>query len=387
MSSTPNQNIQRLNALVELVEELKADHEGFKGLAAKRFQVLSAEVQLLQTNNKHLKHENQDLKKQINYVDNENAGEDSDDRTVLEGSSDLREGAFQIPNDGAMSADQAQKSLGAVSSKPVRDAILEAFSHYMGISNVQPKNLPAFPFGISKDHQKWPKDPSTQKPYHRYNWTLTADDPTNAESLQEIQAWVMDNAPTEIPEAAPMIQTVLPKDLRQKIRKKYQYLSRKYCKRHDKGADVVEEGLEDEGDVRKALSKAVRDSRAESKLEQHIRKRPLSWYEDSKYDVAFIINAMSDDEDDPDWRPTSAEIKNYISHAPDYRSPLQNYSKTGYVHGKFERTYSSVLTTKLVPSKLHQTERPGETTVTRWMMTRQVVKIVREHILEMQLRS
>ncbi|EGN95380.1 hypothetical protein SERLA73DRAFT_16144, partial [Serpula lacrymans var. lacrymans S7.3] len=48
----------------------------------------------------------------------------------------------------------------------------------------------------------------------------------------------------------------------------------------------------------------------------------LSWYEDSKYDVAFIINAMSDDEDDPDWRPTSAEIKNYISHAPDYRSPL-----------------------------------------------------------------
>ncbi|EGN91506.1 hypothetical protein SERLA73DRAFT_157539 [Serpula lacrymans var. lacrymans S7.3] len=117
MSSTPN---QRLNALVELVKELKADHKGFKGLAAKQFQVLSAKVQLLQTNNKHLKHENQDLKKQINYVDNKNAGKDSDDRTVLEGSSDLPEAVSQIPNNGAMSADQAQKSLDAVSSKPVR---------------------------------------------------------------------------------------------------------------------------------------------------------------------------------------------------------------------------------------------------------------------------
>ncbi|EGO26771.1 hypothetical protein SERLADRAFT_436595 [Serpula lacrymans var. lacrymans S7.9] len=129
MSSTPNQNIQWLNALVELVEELKADHKGFKGLVAKRFQVLSAKVQLLQTNNKHLKHENQDLKKQINvltdilgvqYVDNKNAGKDSDDRTVLEGSSDLPEGVSQIPNNSAMSTDQAQKSLDAVLSKPVR---------------------------------------------------------------------------------------------------------------------------------------------------------------------------------------------------------------------------------------------------------------------------
>ncbi|EGO24266.1 hypothetical protein SERLADRAFT_437878 [Serpula lacrymans var. lacrymans S7.9] len=125
----------------------------------------------------------------------------------------------------------------------------------------------------------------------------------------------MDNVPTEILEAAPMIKTVLPKDLRQKNCKKYQYLSRKYCERHNKEVDVLEEGLKDEGDVCKALSKPVRDSQAESlslhhhletityldqKLKQCIQKHPLLQYQDSKYNAAFIINAMSDDKDDPD---------------------------------------------------------------------------------------
>ena len=54
------------------------------------------------------------------------------------------------------------------------------------------------------------------------------------------------------------------------------------------------------------------------KKEARERKRPLSKYTDSKYNAAFTINAMSDDDDDPEL--IAGEAKRYLSIRPSYRS-------------------------------------------------------------------
>jgi hypothetical protein len=54
------------------------------------------------------------------------------------------------------------------------------------------------------------------------------------------------------------------------------------------------------------------------KKEAHERKWPLSQYTDSKYDTAFTINAMSDDDDDPEL--IAGEAKRYLLIRPSYRS-------------------------------------------------------------------
>lgn len=56
------------------------------------------------------------------------------------------------------------------------------------------------------------------------------------------------------------------------------------------------------------------------KLEARIRKRPSSTYTDAKYDSAFIINAMSDDDDDPDH--VEGQPKHYQCLRPSHRSDL-----------------------------------------------------------------
>lgn len=53
-------------------------------------------------------------------------------------------------------------------------------------------------------------------------------------------------------------------------------------------------------------------------MEQRERKRVGSAYTDGKYDSAFTLNAMSDDEDECD--PDDDKAKQFISYAPDYRS-------------------------------------------------------------------
>ena len=54
------------------------------------------------------------------------------------------------------------------------------------------------------------------------------------------------------------------------------------------------------------------------KLDARLRKRPMSAFADTKFDSAFISNAMSDDEDNPDGDPVSEKL--FVSRAPDYRS-------------------------------------------------------------------
>ncbi|EIW57892.1 uncharacterized protein TRAVEDRAFT_101162, partial [Trametes versicolor FP-101664 SS1] len=43
-------------------------------------------------------------------------------------------------------------------------------------------------------------------------------------------------------------------------------------------------------------------------------------YEDKKYDGAFAVNAMSDNEDDEDAPVVDGKVTRYVSRAPGYRS-------------------------------------------------------------------
>ncbi|KAJ3008510.1 hypothetical protein NUW54_g3125 [Trametes sanguinea] len=66
----------------------------------------------------------------------------------------------------------------------------------------------------------------------------------------------------------------------------------------------------------------ILSSRAKGKAAQRSRKRVGSQYQDSKYDAAFIVNAMSDDEDDQDSPFVDGKATRYVSRAPGYRSQV-----------------------------------------------------------------
>lgn len=55
-----------------------------------------------------------------------------------------------------------------------------------------------------------------------------------------------------------------------------------------------------------------------TEAEQRERKQLGSAYADAKYNTAFTLTAMSDNDDDPE--PEDGRAKRYINHATDYRS-------------------------------------------------------------------
>ncbi|EGN99655.1 hypothetical protein SERLA73DRAFT_151934 [Serpula lacrymans var. lacrymans S7.3] len=182
----------------------------------------------------------------------------------------------------------------------------------LGIDKLKVKHLPDYPLSIDPSQQ--PEDTATQKPLYCYNWKLSADDKANSKNLVEIQQWVMLNAPVEIPSVIGMLQLVLPKDLKHQICVIFQHMARQYCLKLQKDEALASRENEDDRDlsdtqeenlVSMSVSKAHKDSRAQS-----------------KFDAVFILNAMSDDEVNPDYRPMSDEVRIFISRAPDYRSEI-----------------------------------------------------------------
>ncbi|EGO23174.1 hypothetical protein SERLADRAFT_439913 [Serpula lacrymans var. lacrymans S7.9] len=356
----PNTNLLLLKAAVKEIENMKETNQAYRDMTDKQVKVLNAENLALQSGYKQMQADIENLKKQVAVLnrgmgvqcikcDNDkNMEEHEEEMTGMRGDIDGAQPILtSLLNDvdpatvdlESLSPEQRESlSLEAAISKPVKDAINEAFARKIGFDNLEAKSLPAFPSTI--DPSMWPKDPATQKPLQRYNWVLTSG----------------------------MLRVLLPKDLKFRICKKYQYMARQFCTKerkerewetHQQQLEAAElqnlddNKLEDDAPVSLPISKAHRNSRAQSKLDQHIHKRPLSVYTDPKFDAAFIINAMLDNKDDPDYRPTSNELKKYISHAPHYHNPNPNKEKamTPHIRGHPIANYK-IPSAKLLKNRL-----------------------------------
>ncbi|EGO29050.1 hypothetical protein SERLADRAFT_433063 [Serpula lacrymans var. lacrymans S7.9] len=329
---TPNSNIIMLKAAIREIEDLKITHQHFRDITDKRVKVLNAENILLKQDNQQIKAEMDNLKKQIVALNKaggvycveceESGGEEENNESDISGDREHMKDvltSIQISLNNINPVTIALETLTphqrealsfeAADSKPVKDAINEVFMRKLGVDKLEAKHLPDYLLSI--DPSQCPKDTATQKISHCYNWKLSADDKANSKNLVEIQQWVILNATVEIPPIVGMLQLVLPKNLKHQICVKFQYMARQDL------SDTQEENL-----VSMSVSKAHRDSCAQSKLNQQICKQPFSTYTDKKFDAAFILNAMSDDEDNPDYWPMSDEVRTFISRAPDYWSEI-----------------------------------------------------------------
>ncbi|KAF8987454.1 hypothetical protein BDQ17DRAFT_1414909 [Cyathus striatus] len=180
-------------------------------------------------------------------------------------------------NEAALCAEQVKVH---THSKPLKNLLKISLLHLMGLSTLVPRHMPTYPYMMD-----WPKDPLTQKPLLQFDWDKKFDAKVNTDGVKDVLTYMRTYGVTKVP----LVK-----------------------------ADSLDE--EDSGIVR-----ATHNSRAKAVLDSHIRERANSQYKDSKYDSTFILNAMSDYEDNPrqdDKKPTV-----YLRCPPDYCSDLDGSAK------------------------------------------------------------
>jgi len=213
----------------------------------------------------------------------------------------------------------------------------------MGVKKLTVECLPAYPYGMDL-----PMNASSNT-LVRFDWKQNQDSMVNSASLDRVFEHVKVNGPCLWPAAASSLSWVHDADLRAKVVQRFGYMAKLWKNKRKaeeeaekKAAEAAEQEAEDgviaESEaVQSAMTTSAKNARAMSvsvkinkgvyvdlpfdqKLQQRVRKRPNSEYEDKKYDSAFTLAAMSADEDEAD--PAPGEAKKYVSRAPDYRSEL-----------------------------------------------------------------
>ncbi|KAL6307605.1 hypothetical protein BKA93DRAFT_823337 [Sparassis latifolia] len=340
-NSAPNPNVAKLNAAIEEIENLKTSLSAYKEKTQKIIQVLHEENQVL-------KGELLVIRQRVEYLEEQlgiavEGGDNSGPSSAQE--VDATAGEVEQPAD-EMDEDEKKLELSrdAAESKPIKDAVNMAFKHLMGVPKIDSKSLPFYPYQISREHELWPKDPGTHQPLIRFMWKHSASQKTNAMGLRKVLETVRVLGAQWVPTCKKFLEDILDTDLETRIRSKYDYMAyewrkiNKIAESSDDlqaaeddgfGEQVVEGGGENEGqvlpvatkDTRQSRPRGAQNSRVSSKLKARQCKRAHSTYMDAKFDSAFITNAMSDDEDDPDAIPGEG-MKKWISRVPNYRSDI-----------------------------------------------------------------
>ncbi|KAG0700543.1 hypothetical protein DFH29DRAFT_1001049 [Suillus ampliporus] len=202
--------------------------------------------------------------------------------------------------DGGDSRSAASRE--ALQSKEFRDLHNSAFKILMGIKKLEKNNLPSFPCG---------------KP----------DDDINTQALSVIVEYIRINGLQTHPLAQEALKVIVPGMLEKAVREKYLRMAREFREIDDKRKAVEDDdGLGDEDDEEAPVQGnrtrcSQYNSRAEPKLKARERKRTqeaAGQYRKGKYDAAFILNAMSEDEIDPNRLMN--EPKQFVSSAQGWRS-------------------------------------------------------------------
>ncbi|KAF7979472.1 hypothetical protein HWV62_42295 [Athelia sp. TMB] len=335
----------KLNGVVKGLEDLKTEFGEYK---AKSRSV----VEFLRLQNAELREQIEDAEDKIEWLagslgvehalstscerdaqpeDDQGRQEDQGDEV---GSADEGLG----DNDGAVSAAQVKKSLEWKDAKVIRDVINASMKVHLGVKKLVPKDLPSYPAGFDRQNDAWPSDETGAK-LTRFDCKQKFEHATNQEAYREIMQHVKHNGPTLFPAAAEGLREILEGDLADRVEQRVKYMlkgaaaaareagtnhvrARAQTVNGEDGQDEDEDGEkeEEEQSGKGALKRSQKNARVASKLEQRERKREGSAYTDEKYNSAFTLTAMSDNDDDP--APEDGRAKRYISHAPDFRSAM-----------------------------------------------------------------
>ncbi|KAF8155450.1 hypothetical protein B0H34DRAFT_798636 [Crassisporium funariophilum] len=217
----------------------------------------------------------------------------------------------ELDSDKEESGQQQRKqaSEDAKKSKPIKDLVNMTFKQLMGVDSLEPKKLPEYPHQIGRTNEHWPKDPETKNPFLRFDWKKAAAKGSNKTNLDKVFRNIWAQGAQQYKPAEKFLSQISDEHLKQKIAEKYNYMAREWTKLK-KEQEAKEERqrrikeLEEEADQvaqdQKVLNRAQKNSRAKAVLNARIQKRTKLQYTDPKYDLAFILDAMSDYKDDPD---------------------------------------------------------------------------------------
>ncbi|KAI0822398.1 hypothetical protein BC628DRAFT_1417770 [Trametes gibbosa] len=192
-----------------------------------------------------------------------------------------------------------------------------------------------------------PIDPATNEPFLRFRWDKDGKDASNIDSIQKVVLGVRTLGPALYPTSTVFLPAILDAHIKNRVFKKYKYLHGEWTRENKVDEDNDEglggDGAEGEGDnifgdadnavpdigdgrkdkttVKLRNKRATHNSRASATLTIRKRKRATHpEYSKPKYDTAFILNAMSAEEDKPDVLPGA--VKRYIIRSPGYQSDL-----------------------------------------------------------------
>ncbi|KAF8119205.1 hypothetical protein EV363DRAFT_1298025 [Boletus edulis] len=334
-------NVARLNAAVLAVEQLERSFSEYKDKAEKQVQLLYQENKLLKAENAHLKDEQKDILERLSrieshlgfvYVDGEDPGV-----TIQDGSSGPKitepgsvagsmDESGRVPTTTVAKVDEDPKlkaSADALKSKIFKDLMTKSFKILLGVQKLDANHLPGYPMGIGEDTDAWPKDAATGKPLLRFDWRLGKhDDSANTTALKKVVEHIQMTGNQMSTVTNTTLAQILPGEIEKAVRAKYMRMAAEFRKADKKRKRDEEDDLESEVEVVDvALDRAHMNSRVQSKLDARKRKRlsnecPPQW-KDAKYDTAFILNAMSDDEDDPNH--ITGQPRAYVTKEPEWR--------------------------------------------------------------------
>ncbi|GBE87231.1 hypothetical protein SCP_1004780 [Sparassis crispa] len=240
--------------------------------------------------------------------------------------------------------DKKEKMRVAASAAALRDAsyrelVRQVFQTRMGVPNLKLRTLPFWP----KEGEPMPVDPATKTDLMRFRWDQPWDAAGNYKNIRTLVTMIIKQGAELVPGAAKPIRDLLKSDAEESVKKKFRALQKALRDEKLIGArgrsvtvqrDMNVMAYEDNDSAEAGGNGAVIDmpvtakksthttSRAKGKLQVRIRKRTNlpkeSEWRDPKYDAAFAVNLMSDDEDQVDEK--GEFTGKYISKAPAYRS-------------------------------------------------------------------
>lgn len=246
-ANAPNPNVQRLNAVIDELEEFRRENRKFKETSTKALRILREE-------NVGLRAELAGLRERLDFterlLDIEEEGGASRGEPTADGTEgDQGEGAAQPPTPATESAaSNVQASIVARDADSIKvsfnreaeglkdlqchaqDVVNDTFKILMGLPAITKKHLPQYPL----PGETWPKDRTTSKDCVRFDWYENAKHASNAPGCQQVFDSIRATGRNRVPDAIENLTIILDAHLMERIHTKFAYLATQYKSVHGK---------------------------------------------------------------------------------------------------------------------------------------------------------
>lgn len=260
----PNTNSQRLDALVQSIEDLRRDFDAYKARS-------KTAILLLKEHNNELRVELQGAQARIGFLEGvldiqEESAAEGEGSTGGNGG-EAAQAAGGGPQGGELAgaapppgpeagedaaAVRAKEAAAAISQQHVdgkvmkvsivplglvyrsdspgdQDMIRAVLCKKLGIPQLFQQYLPPYPT-CPVNSNEWPTDAATNEKLTRFDWYASSNgtDPTNLPTLCEVKDAIRTLGPGEVPDSTPILPAVLDAHLMKRLHTKFNYLAGQY---------------------------------------------------------------------------------------------------------------------------------------------------------------